>query len=256
MSDELPATSGEQDFFQKLGSGLPALTEDEKKSLAEFEGEGMREESYGLKLEYPRVEILHAGAKMFKFKVEEKNFESFKAVIVHVEPGRVWWPWKFGEAPAGEEDGWPHCFSRDLITPDAQSKKPQSDKCSSCPQNEFGSDGRAKACKEIRRMFFIPEERLLPHWMAIPPSSLRALSRYLSGLVNKGVKRPQMVVTNFSLVNATNKDDISYSELSLTMGARVPESFLLQVKNFKEQIAGTLTSAAPVSRSEYAGDRE
>ena len=47
------------------------------------------------------------------------------------------------------------------MVPHPKSSKPQSDKCETCPMNQWGSDpkgGRGKACKNTRRLAIIPAD--------------------------------------------------------------------------------------------------
>lgn len=259
MSDSnLPSVQGD-DFFQQLGSELPAVEGADAEALKAFEEEGMTEEMKGFTLEYPRIEILHQGTAKWNFPSEDAVISSFVGVIVHIEASRVWWPWKFGKAPEGAgDDGWPHCYSRDLFKPDENARDSQASECSSCPKNEWGSDttedgspARGKSCKEVRRLFVIPEERLMPHWIAISPSNLKPLKKYLTSLGNQKIARPQLVTTNFKLKTVENKDNIKYSELDLSLGKELPDALVLQVKNFRDEIKAAVERAAPVSQSEY-----
>jgi hypothetical protein len=46
------------------------------------------------------------------------------------------------------------------LKPHPKSSKPQSDKCETCPMNQWGSDpdgGRGKACKNTRRLALVPD---------------------------------------------------------------------------------------------------
>lgn len=259
MSDTKEAKKGELTFFGQIGKEL-TLTPEQEASVAALRKEGMGQEMRGLPIVYPRIEILHQGTAMFKFKETDETVKTFKGVFIHVEPSKVWWPTKYGAAKQEGDDGFPACFSRDLIEPDKDAKDPQAPRCAGCPQNEWGSDvksdgsqGRGRACKEVRRIFLMAEGHLSPHWMAVPPSSLKALSSYFITIRDKGFQKPQEVVTTFSLKTVENKDGVEYSELSLALGEVLPITVLAMIADWKKKIMEMLTTAAPIQRDEYEG---
>ena len=182
-------------------------------------------------------------------------------------------PQKFGSASA-DEDKFPKCFSRDLVGPDKDSEQPQGKiipegeevpkglLCGSCPQNQWGSavdekgdPTRGKACKEVRRIFFIPEGHISPHWIAVPPSSLKALGSYFMRVRDAGYKKPQEVVTTFSAITKKNTGNVEYSELALGLGKKLPAGFLAMVAFEKKAVEAIVGAAAPMSRDDYEGEK-
>ncbi len=256
MADEKPE-GGEMSFFNQIDAELPVLSEEQEKAVAELREGGMAEESKGLPLTYPKIKIMHDDFKSFQFVSSGDVVKEFKAIIVCVEAGRVYWSTPMGQGEAG---AMPDCFSRDLYSPDPAIKEPQSKGCSSCPQNQWASDlkpdgtvGKGKACKEIRRIFVIPSGHLSPHRISIPPSSLRALGAYFVTVRDNKYKAVQEVVTTFKLITKDNKEGVSYSELALELGDRVPDKWLAMVADWKKKVEETLVTAAPVDREEYGG---
>jgi hypothetical protein len=244
-------------FFQQIGGEL-SITPEQQAAVEEMRKEGLKE-SLGLPLVYPKIKLLHQDTAAFQFVEEDVLVKSFKAIIIAVEPSRVWWRSKLGSGEDGS-GGMPQCFSRNLIMPDAQAEDRQAPRCAECSQNAWGSDikqdgspGRGKSCKEIRRVFVLPENHMSPHWLAIPPSSLRALSSFIISVVDKGFKKPQEVVCSFSAKTQENKDGVSFSELSLALGERVPETVLAMIAMMKKNIEKVLETAAPVSQDDYSG---
>jgi hypothetical protein len=261
MSDEKALVPAGEDFFTEVGKELAPVSEEQRQAIQKHEQDGNKQDAKGLPLEFPRVEILHGGTQMFKFRDEDKKVDEFVGIIVMVEPGRVYWEKKFSQRSEGD-DKWPDCFTRDLVKPDPDAKKRQHEKCSTCPNNQFGSDvnddgsaGKGKACKEIRRVFFIPAQRMLPHWMMLPPSSLKALRRYFNLLENEKINL-QFISTQFRLVSAKNSAGIEYSEISLRRGKELPESWKAEVIQWRAEIEKTLVSAQPVTADEYSSNSE
>jgi len=90
---------------------------------------------------------------------------------------------------------------------------PQAKRCAECEKNKFGSDGRGKACKNMKRVHIMLEDEMLPLRLTLPPSNLKAIDMYISLLTSKGMPY-QLVVTNFKLKKTQNKDGIAFSEIN------------------------------------------
>lgn len=257
MTDDPSKPKQELSFFEQIGGDMAPISDEDRKSIQEFQKQGMKEEAKGLPILSPRVDILHAGAVAFKFREaaeEDQIKKSFSGILIHVDPQRAWWEKGLEEAGGGQM---PDCFSRNLVAPDKDCGKPQSDTCASCQYNAFGSDakgGRGKGCKEMRRLFFLPEGKMDAHVMTVPPSSLKALKSYFTFLAEHKVSRPQMVITKFSVKQAENKDGTEYSELQLTMVKPITDERLqLFVMEVKRSIESMMTTAAPLSREDAGG---
>lgn len=244
----------EMTFFDSVAGDLSDVSAEDKALLESFKKEGMKEEMKGLPITAPRVDILHAGANAFKFceaPEEEQIKKSFSGIIIHVDPQRAYWKKEPGDGGTGQM---PDCYSRDLVKPDAGGAEVQSPDCASCPWNQFGSDpkgGRGKACKEVRRVFFLPEGKLDAHVMNVPPTSLKSLKTYFTFLAEHKIPRPQMAITKFSAKAAENKDGTDYTELQLTYQKPVDERLLLLVLQMKKGIEEMTRAAAPISRDEF-----
>lgn len=106
----------------------------------------------------------------------------------------------------------PVCFAfgrnDDEMVPHELSSKPQCATCAACPMNVFGtaSKGKGKACKNIRRIGFIPADGLdnpataEMAFLKLPVTSCKNFSTYVQQLAS-GLKRPPFgVVTEMSIV--------------------------------------------------------
>ena len=89
------------------------------------------------------------------------------------------------------------------LAPIESSPAPQCNLCSVCPQNQFGSAGRGKACKNTRLLALTcvadhGEEPVI--WTAsIPPVSLKYFDTYVQKLATRYKTIPIGVVTRISL---------------------------------------------------------
>ncbi len=100
----------------------------------------------------------------------------------------------------------PACFAigpePSLLVPSPNSPAKQSDTCSGCPNNQFGSasNGKGKACKNTRLIAFIPLTEDAPIWiMSVPPTSIKAFDQYAHTLATKHKTVPLGVVTQITL---------------------------------------------------------
>lgn len=106
----------------------------------------------------------------------------------------------------------PGCFAigpePSLLVPSPNSPNKQSETCSSCPNNQFGSasNGKGKACKNTRLVALMPSAALdkpdedAPIWiLSVPPTSLKAFDSYVAMLASRHKTVPVGVVTEISL---------------------------------------------------------
>lgn len=101
--------------------------------------------------------------------------------------------------------------------PFSEVEEPLSDKCVSCPKNQWGSadKGRGKACRNLRRLALIPagsfnkagdlelfdEDQLVESsiaFMKVPPTSITAYAKYVKQLA-AAEKPPCVVITEIQL---------------------------------------------------------
>lgn len=86
------------------------------------------------------------------------------------------------------------------MVPFEDSPKLQADTCAECPNNQFGSDGKGKACKNGIWLAVVPADDLkaVPLIVKLAPTATTPFRRYLTLLASTG--RPHFsVITNFTL---------------------------------------------------------
>ena len=88
--------------------------------------------------------------------------------------------------------------------------------CKGCDKNRFssGENGKGKACRNKRRVYVLAEGRRLPEMISIPTGSLGYFYRYVTYLVERGL-RPSQMVTRFTVVTG-EKDGRRYPQILLT----------------------------------------
>jgi len=172
----------------------------------------LRDNMEGVAPRLPQIGIVHQ-AQLFIFPDESKEKE-FEGIILDTNRINAWWEESFDATGGGTP---PDCYSMNGIEPDLNCNKPQSAKCADCPKNKFGSDGRGKACKNMKRVHIMLENEMLPHRLTFPASNLKSIDMYISLLTSKGLPY-QLVNTNFKLKKAQNKDGIAFSDIDPKKG--------------------------------------
>jgi hypothetical protein len=186
-------------------------------------GAAMGEEMDGLTLEFDRVKIPSGGGLAFEVPGDDPdNPDTAKEIIgimVDHHPVNAYWKDKFsgGNNP-------PDCSSMDgKIGIDQEGCKTA---CADCLHNQWGSDEETggKACKNMHRVYILPDGEALPLLVTTPPTSLKNLSNYLAKrIVTKGL-RSHGVVTKMTLKKTKNKTGIDYSQVQFAkIGTLTPE---------------------------------
>lgn len=99
----------------------------------------------------------------------------------------------------------PACFAIGpepaVLIPSGSSPNKQADACAVCPQNQFGSAGKGKACKNTRLLAVMPlHVEGNPIWiMSVPPTSIRAFDSYVHKLAAKQKLIPAAVLTSITM---------------------------------------------------------
>jgi hypothetical protein len=169
-----------------------------------------------------------------KSKIDDPNSpdlqKEFNAVILHQHPMLSYYKEKY---TGGNQA--PDCGSYDGIN-GIERETGCIKNCSECPFNQFNSgENGGKACKTKRRLFLLREGESIPTILTLPTTSLRDFTNYLFRIVGK-YKRPNRVVTKFSLTKAQNSGGISYSKVVLTQAYELTPAEVEQVDKMSEQI--------------------
>jgi hypothetical protein len=212
----------------------PDLTPDVARGLFDT-----RENLKGLEPRLPQIKILHAGALMFVMP-DGTRVQKFESTMLDFNRCNAYWSVPFTESGGGTP---PDCASLDAINLDPMSEAPQSatGKCKQCPMNQFGSEkakgeeSRGKACKNMMRVHLLISGQLIPFRMTLPPTSLKVMDEYIPMIESRGHPY-QLTVTEFSLVEAANKDGIKYSRLALKdIGKVTSQKEAFAIKNFIDE---------------------
>ena len=113
----------------------------------------------------------------------------------------------------------PTCFAiGQVITqmaPSDNSPVKQSDACSACPMNQFGSAGAGKACKNMRRLAVLPPDADAdtPLWILdVSPTGIKSFDGYVKSVATKFGVMPVGVVTTVSFDPNVDYQSLRFSD--------------------------------------------
>lgn len=189
-----------------------------------------------------RVRIPAGGGKAWAvpgLEGEEDMAKTVEGVIVMYRPARAYWSQSLDESGGGSP---PDCTSPDgkmgAGTPGGV--------CGTCPMNQFGSEaksGRGKACKEMRLLFLLRPQSLLPLVMVLPPTSIKPFKKYLQRLTSAAIPYCK-VQTAIGLEDAQNRDGIKFSAATFKMINQLDEGSAAHVAAYAESMRKAFESVA------------
>lgn len=138
----------------------------------------------------------------------------------------------------------PACFSisanpRDMA-PSANAPVPQASDCSTCPMNQFGSNGAGKACKNTKVLAVLPPDadESTPIWLlATSPTANKGFDGYVSSVARTFQMPPIGVVTTVGF-----DDNETYAKLTFTNPTPNPN---LEVHFARQEEAKEMLLAEP-----------
>jgi hypothetical protein len=137
--------------------------------------------------------------KKFKFPDGRVSSDPFRAVIVEFASGNFFWPQAFNQKNIVPPD----CFAlgadpKDMWPSDNSPKMQCKDGCNACPNNQFGSDGDGKACKNMRLLALLPPDADADtpfSVLHVSPTALRPFDGYIAKLAGSFGKPAAAFVT-------------------------------------------------------------
>lgn len=101
------------------------------------------------------------------------------------------------------------------LVPSANSPIKQSADCGSCPMNQFGSDGKGKACKNGRVLAVLPPDADAdtPLWtLEVSPTALKSFDGFVQGVARTFQMPPVSVVCSVSFNPAVTYASLQFGE--------------------------------------------
>jgi len=185
-----------------------------------------------------RVKIPAGGATAFEVPTleGEESVKEIEGIIIFWKTARAYWPEKFN----GENNP-PQCSSVDgevgQGTPGGY--------CSKCPLAQFGSadNGKGQACKQMRQLFIVRENDILPLVLTLPPTSIKPAKQYFMRLASKGIKYTH-AVTRITLEKAKSGEGITYSKAAFALVKQLEPAICEKIDAFTESIRPMLETVA------------
>lgn len=188
----------------------------------------------------------------------DKDERALEGVIVAWREPRAFWEGAFsgGGNP-------PECSSVDGVigqgTYGIGSELHGDGQCRTCPMAAWGSKvdekgqaTRGQACKQMRLLFLLPADALLPFAIFCPPTSIAPVRKYFMRLSAQGIPY-YGVVTSLALDKATNAGGIDYSQVVPTMAGRLSTDDRETVRRYSAQLQATL-DAVVLTSADVADD--
>lgn len=181
-----------------------------------------------------RISIPNGGAVSWTIPTLKgpKTVEEIPCVVCGWHPCRGYWPGAF----SGSEP--PQCASSDGITGEGD----PGGLCAECEFNQWGSatddEGNptnGKACKEMRRVFILMPDTMIPYVLTLPPTSITPLTQYLVGLSGANLKYWE-VETCIGLEQDKNNNGVQYSTCTFELSRELSEVEKDKANAYAEQI--------------------
>jgi len=168
--------------------------------------------------ELPRIKI-SGGAKpcwiVPSLEEGDQMLDELTGVVVFARDTRVYYKDEFGKSGTTQP---PDCSSVDCVTGIGN----PGGECKKCPLAQFGSasSGKGQACKQVRQLFLLRGEQMLPEIVSLPPTSLKPCRQFFLKLTTKGIPYYQAMIT-IGLETTVNAAGIKYGRATFAFVRRL-----------------------------------
>lgn len=129
--------------------------------------------------------------------------------------------------------------------------------CETCKFNEWGSSpkegSKAKACKEMRNVFFLTNTSMLPFNLSVPPTSLRSFKNYARRLV-QDARSINGVITRFGLVKDKSSTGFTHGVVTFDALTDLNAQEKQVIKAYKQSFKKVLSQAEPTPAPAQASE--
>jgi hypothetical protein len=187
-----------------------------------------------------------------------QSTQVIEGIIIAWFNRRAYWA---GEYSGGNEP--PQCSSLDGITGVGE---PGGD-CAACPFAQFGSSvnpqsPNAQACKQVRQLFVLTPDAMLPTVITLPATSLKPIRSYMFRLTSASIPHTG-IITKFSLEKDKSGTGFDYAKVVLAAGERLSPEARAKVQDYAKalmpafqrvQVIATDVAGTDVIDSDLEGD--
>lgn len=241
MTTQNNSTSMEPITFQ-----LPAAMD------SNFTSEDLADDMDGLQMNFQRIKIPGGGNLVFEIPTddpENPNYEkTIEGVLIHHHDANAYWP----EGSEYDDNTPPLCSSVN----GKQGIGEPGGFCAMCAMNQYGtaSEGRGKACKNMRTLYLLQSGACVPIQISLPPTSLKPFKTFINQafLLRRRPSYSSVIQLGLRKENAGGND---YSVATFRLIANFEGEELAQIRayaeGFKEQIKLTLKQRAETAKEQY-----
>ncbi|MBS3969646.1 MAG: hypothetical protein KGZ94_05970 [Clostridia bacterium] len=222
---------------------IPAIAGGNMAAIAAEEMEGLQDV-----FSCDRVKIPSGGGLAFEVPGEDPyNPDTVKelvGIVVDHHPVNAFWTEKF----TGQNNP-PDCSALDGKTGEGN----PGGGCKGCKFNQWGSDeeGKGKACKNMHRVFILPEGEMFPLMLTLPPTSIKNWANFLAKRVVSKGKRVCEVITKITLKKAANSTGIQYSQAQFAVVGILSSNQAIEAKNYSDGIKA-MTRKLEIMSDDYS----
>lgn len=182
-----------------------------------------------------------------------------EGIIIGVKRPRTMWLKSITDREGDEDNAPPDCSSDDgefghgvygvdSEDLDRHAENPTG-QCETCPMNVWGSVGdnrRGKKCRELRTLFVMLPESILPVSMTLPPSSLEPFKKYILRTASRGL--PLWSITTKITVHTEKSGANQWAVADFARGATmVPPEVIGQLQSFGKRFTDMTFRAIDVA---------
>jgi hypothetical protein len=195
-----------------------------------------------------RIKVPSGGMTVFEVPTLEgtEARTAVEGVIVFWTEPRAYWTKSMDE---GDGNTPPDCSSPDGVVGHGLY---EGQACATCPLAQFGSDPKGtggQACKQMRLLFMVNEDSLLPFVVQVPPTSIKPIKQYFLKLASKGVPY-YGVKTKLTLEKAKNGGGITYAKIVPALAGVLSKEDRAKFKAYQESIKPALSQVEIIQQDD------
>lgn len=190
------------------------------------------------------VKIPSGGKLAYEVQGEDdadvEYMKAIEGVIIFTHRLNGYWPGAYGTT----DNKIPVCSSMDgktgIWNGGAESGEVRT--CENCPYNQYntavdqaGNQAKGKACKNMRRIYFMMDGDPNFYLLTVPPTSLKEANKQLKKILSGGTPYTGLIVT-FKLEKAKNANGIEYSKVVIEKTGLLPPAIANMAKAMRRQI--------------------
>ncbi len=180
-----------------------------------------------------RIKVPSSGATMWQLETLEGDVseKELMGIPLAIKTVRAYWSVAYDESGGGVP---PECNSQDGMFGIGE---PGGD-CIGCPlaKYESASKGRGQACKQMRLVFILRPDSMLPSVLIVPPTSLKDSKQFFLRLAAKGVDYKTIMIA-VGLEKDKNSDGLAYSKMRFSMAKKLSTEHSKKVAEYAQQMA-------------------